>query len=340
MAAERQEGQPDQRRTDPEPPEPQRSQHVDDTERKPGQHRQPHAHAHLQVAKRGPGLPEALRLCAGRPLDRERGNDKDRAGHRRGRKCRACPHVTGHRTDHRAEQGATDRGAHSTADQLTAPARRGCVRQPGHARRPGAGTAETLDEPREVEDIGVRGPAERQRGHTHQHQAKEHDDSVAEARDQHAAGQRADQGAGRIGRYQDAGARLREPRRTRIVRQQWRQRCEEDRVDQDKRADEDQQHPDPGRQLRHSATVSHRYDTPADQPTCRAEWNQCRRATIQPRRNEDRGPHATAGQRSSGQVPADGVRPVRLSADRSDTPAADPGRPCPRDHAWHADERT
>ena len=161
------------------------------------------------------------------------------------------PDLAAQRPDHRAEQRTDDHGrAQAGAEQLAAPLGGGGRGDPGHGRGPGARPAQALHEPRRVQHRGGRGEAEDQRGHAHQGQAEHRHRPVAQARAEHPAGQRADQGAQRVGGDQDPRAGLGQPGGVGVVRQQRGQCGEEDRVHQDQRAEEADQHPQPGRELR------------------------------------------------------------------------------------------
>ena len=85
--------------------------------------------------------------------------------------------------------------------------------------------------------------AEGQRRHAHQAQADQRHRPVTEPGDERSAGQRPDQRPCRVGADQDARARLGQPRRRGVVRQQRREGGEEDGVHPDDRADERYQPP-------------------------------------------------------------------------------------------------
>ena len=183
---------------------------------------------------------------AGRRRDRGPRRDAERGD----RDDAERPLRTGDRGDaaeHRAEERAGDRKRERLTDQGAAPSRGRRRHEPRERPRPRERAREPLEEAREVELPRLVGKPERGGRRRDAAHADEHRRLDPPPRRHDPARDRTEERAGRVGGRQNAGSGLSEPELVRVVRQQRRQRGEEEGVDEDDRPHEEQ-HPTHGRE--------------------------------------------------------------------------------------------
>ena len=183
--------------------------------------------------------------CGSPGRRRRRGRRPGRDAERRGRDDRERPlraRDRGDPAEHRPEQRAGDRDRERLPDQRAAPSGQRRGDEPRERPRPRERAREPLQEACEVELPRFLGEAERHRRRGHARHADEHGRLDAPARGDDPARDRAEEAACRVGGRQHAGARLAEAELVGVVRQERRQRCEEEGVDEHDRPHEEQ-HP-------------------------------------------------------------------------------------------------
>ena len=123
-------------------------------------------------------------------------------------------------------------------DEAPAAAGRRGGDEPRKAARPRKGAGHTLQKASEVQRPHRVGEAEGDGGERQQRQSRENGRFDAEARGRHPARNSRQEGTDGVHRLQHSRARLAQVELVDVVRQKRRKRCEEHRVDQDDRADE------------------------------------------------------------------------------------------------------
>ena len=145
--------------------------------------------------------------------------------------------ATGHGPHHRSDERTPEGGAEGHAQNPAPSIEGGGDGQPGQTAGPRAGPGHALDEPGSIENDHRGVETEDEGGHAHDGQTDHDGAPYAEAGDENAAGQSADKRPHRIGGDQEAGTRLGQAQVVDVVREQRRERGEEDGVDQDGGAD-------------------------------------------------------------------------------------------------------
>ena len=220
--------------------EPERNEHDQDAEKESRQYDQPKPDDERTFPHREQARPQRLPLGrdpGGRSGPAREGNTCDRDAE----KGRADADDTRQRAEHGSEQRAEDGGTHRRAEQLAAAlaGRRGD--HPGEPAGPRAGTADTLKEARQPQRPDVSGKREAEARGRHQRESDQ-DGRLGSEPDRGESGRnRAEERSGRVRRDEDAGAGLRQLVLVSEVRDQRRQRGEEQRVHRDDHADEDEQ---------------------------------------------------------------------------------------------------
>ena len=249
-AAEHEEDRADRDRAEPEVGEAERPEHRERPEEQRREHDEPEAAEHAPVAERvaeharAAGAPAgALGRNGGGPADERERRDADDAERPAGsgNRCDAAEHRPGER--------AEDRGGECAPDQRAAPLGRGRRDEPGERAGPGEGA-------RRAPARSARCRAARRCRRSRTARCRARPRSVPRSRrlDADAGGDdpardRADDHTRRVRRSEHPGAGLAQVQRVRVVGQQRRQRCEEERVEEDDGARQEEKSPDGSRRL-------------------------------------------------------------------------------------------
>src|SRR5581483_4169899 len=223
----------DRDRPEPERREAERREYVEHAEEECGEEDEPERRRDGRVDERRAELGERLRL--GRPLRRHRrrpGDEAEREDADRGEgdadPCDPCD-----RPEHRPEERAGHRRRERAPDRRAAPLDGRRREEPGERAGPRERARAALQETGGIEQPGAVAETEGDGADGHDREADEDRSLRARTRGDDPAGHRADERAGRVRAGEHARAGLAEAELVRVVRQERRQRGEEERVEED-----------------------------------------------------------------------------------------------------------